>query len=1422
MKEINRWFLTSAILLLVSSPLRSQQANYALNHHVRTVVSSGQAAPVGTLPATERLHLSIVLPLHDQDGLTRLLGRIYDPSSPDFRHFLSVGEFTNQFAPSVDEYQGVVDFARSRGFAVTGLAANRLVVPISATVEQIERAFNVKMRLYRHPTENREFFSPDREPSLPLGVNVVHIAGLNNFSIPHPTVTKASDPRPLDASALSGSGPSGLFLGSDMRAAYYGGTALTGMGQVVGLVEFDGFSQSDVDLTFNSAGQFYSVPVEKVLVSDATGAACQYSYPCTDTEQVVDIAQAIGMAPGLSQVRVYIGGGDAEVLNTIATENLAKEVSISWSWSPDDPTTDDPFFEEFAAQGQSVYVSSGDVGTYTSDNYVYPAESAYVTAVGATDLVTSGPAGAWVSETAWSQSEGGISPDYIPIPSWQFGIANASNGASATLRNVPDVALEGNTDNYYCAQGSCTGSVGGTSLAAPRWAAFTALVNEQGQNAGDPLVGFVNPALYTLAEASSGATDLHDIVSGSNDYNGTCSGQAFCQAVPGYDLVTGWGSPAGQPLMDALAPPSNKQGFALSSSANSLTVIPGGSAATTITVKGKGGFTGSVDFAVSGLPTGISATWSANPPVTGSQLTFSVSANAQRGSYGVTITGTSGTQTATTVLTLGVDALGFGIYPVPGDLQTPQGGGSVSTTISVERFDGFSGNIGLAIATPLPAGVTAWWTQDPASDATMLTFNADATTPTGTTMLTILGTSGDLSATTTVSFDVVNPSVMLSSSPTYLPLSRGGSATTTITAVPWGAPHGPFTLSTYDLPSGVSVTFNPSSISAGQTSQATVTTDGTTPLGTTGLFVEGSPQSSSDWYAYSGIGIIVTATPEPSASVSLSPGYAVLGQGGSATVNVAVNAQNGFNEPEYLYIAPPSGVTASFTQNPTSSSSVLTLTASATAQPGLSNVGLCYSTNSGACNGFVDDFFVLVQPPAGFSLTSSAPSMTMPPGGTASATISVVPQTGFTGAVQLSFVSSLPQGVSTAFSQNPTTGSSVLTISASSAALPGVYPLAVAGSSGSQIVTVDLQLTISPTVSKNGTTTMLSVPNSVTLGASVTLTATVIPAASTGTVMFMNGTTTLGPGTLSNGTASLTLAATTANGFTVGLDSITAVYGGDGNESGSTSTAATLVVAENTTTSVAASPSSIALGSSSATQSLTATVTTTSGTPAGTVTFTVGGVTVGSAPLNSGSAMLSVAPTTANGFTVGTDTVTASYFPASGSGFNASSGARSMTVSAPAYTITPPATVSMSKGSSQSVTITFASTTFADNLTWSATTSSRLITVNPSSGTATLSANGSSAANLTITASNSAGNHAPRLPWTGGLIAFGVVLAVAPMARRRKQLMAVLLTALVISTLAFLMSCGGGGNTTTVSPRSYTVTISGTGGVSSTLSVTVQ
>jgi len=401
----------------------------------------------------------------------------------------------------------------------------------------------VTMGVYQHPTEGRMFYAPDREPTADLAAPLWHITGLDNFSIPQPASLWRAQGK---QGSTTGSGPGGYFIGSDIRAAYYGGTSLTGSGQSIGLVEFAGYNVKDVDTYFSKLGQPRNPTITGVSADGISSLNCTYPN-CDDTEQALDIEEAISMAPGLSQVRVYVSDtSDTAIFNKMASENIAKSLSCSWGWSPADPSSDDPYFKEFALQGQSLFVASGDSGAYaTKSKYVYPADDAYVTSVGGTDLITARAGGPWESETAWTPySGGGISPNKIAIPSYQTtaGVITTANKGSKTYRNSPDVAAEANTDNYICYDGTCAGGWGGTSFAAPRWAGYLALVNQQSSPAW---LGFINPTVYSIGLGASYGLNLHDITSGNNR---TYSAQK------GYDLVTGWGSPNGSGLIDSLAP----------------------------------------------------------------------------------------------------------------------------------------------------------------------------------------------------------------------------------------------------------------------------------------------------------------------------------------------------------------------------------------------------------------------------------------------------------------------------------------------------------------------------------------------------------------------------------------------------------------------------------------------------------------------------------------------------------------------------------------------------------------------------------------------------------------------------------------------------------------------------------------------------
>ena len=253
----------------------------------------------------------------------------------------------------------------------------------------------------------------------------------------------------------------------------------------------------------------------------------------------------ISMAPGFSHVVVYVGNQRCLHFQPDGGRQYIEAVSCSWGWS-DDESSVDPIFKEFMAQGQTLFVATGDNGSSTPADTVWPADDPYLTAVGGTDLTTDGPGGAWKSETGWKYSAGMPSKNKIPIPGYQMlaGVIDASNGGSTTLRNIPDVAAEANTNQYSCWDGSCSGGNGGTSYASPQWAGFMALVNQQAVLNGEATFGFLNPALYRVALGPNYASDFHDIVSGSN---------GKYTAVAGYDLVTGWGSLIGPNLLDTLS-----------------------------------------------------------------------------------------------------------------------------------------------------------------------------------------------------------------------------------------------------------------------------------------------------------------------------------------------------------------------------------------------------------------------------------------------------------------------------------------------------------------------------------------------------------------------------------------------------------------------------------------------------------------------------------------------------------------------------------------------------------------------------------------------------------------------------------------------------------------------------------------------------
>ncbi len=527
-----------------SAPAQGRQSLHP--GHVPAAIGRLRLQPMDILPDSTNLTLAVGLPLRNREELTNLLHQLYDPASPLHNQALTSGQFTERFGPTQADYDKVAAYLQAHGLTVVGTHPNRVVLDVAGTVADIQKAFHVNLRVYQHPTENRVFFAPDAEPSVDAGVPMADVSGLDNYVIPHPMGLKRPDEKTI--SFATGSGPGTDFFGMDFRAAYVPGVTLDGTGQTIGLFEFGPYYTNDIIL-FQQASGFTNTSVTNVLLDGFTGLPSGTN--SDDGEEALDIDMAMSMAPG-ANIIVYEGNSAIDILNRIATDNKAKQIGCSFGFLPP-PATMDTVLMEFATQKQVMFVAAGDGGAYNSSQSIFaPADDPNIVSVGGTSLTTTTARGPWVSESTWIGSGGGVSQTYS-IPNYQSGMIMSTNHGSMTLRNFPDVSILADTVIFWYFKNGQTGTVGGTSAAAPLWAGYLALANQQTVANGNQPVGFLNPIAYEIGRSNANYANLfHDITTGSNTNAGS---PANFFAIPGFDLATGWGSPNGSNLINFLATP---------------------------------------------------------------------------------------------------------------------------------------------------------------------------------------------------------------------------------------------------------------------------------------------------------------------------------------------------------------------------------------------------------------------------------------------------------------------------------------------------------------------------------------------------------------------------------------------------------------------------------------------------------------------------------------------------------------------------------------------------------------------------------------------------------------------------------------------------------------------------------------------------
>jgi subtilase family serine protease len=500
----------------------------------------------------QEIPVTVALELNNEADLDQTLQDLYQPGNPKFGKYLTPSEFQAKYAPTDTQIEQAKAELSSQGLTGLSVSANKMFIKAKGNAQVLNAAFHTELHQYKSDGDNKTYFAPAYEIQVSAGSSIKAVVGLQNITVMKKHAVRAK----ADSAPHSGSGPSGGFTPSEITTAYNIPNSLNGSGQTLALFELDGYKASDITAYETQFG-LANVPLQNVLVDGETGSAGGGA-----DEVTLDIELMIAVAPGASKILVYEGPNDDQgSLDTyakIANDNLAQSISTSWGSAEVGMSTatlqaENAVFKQMAAQGQTIYSAAGDDGAYDNGSTLTvddPSSQPYVVAVGGTKLTT-GANGAYASETTWNEDGtpadggggGGISTVWT-IPAWQAGAQTGKTLGSTTMRNVPDVSLDADPSTGYAIYyGGQWVVYGGTSCAAPLWAGFTALVNQQRITNGKGSLGFPNGLLYQLG--SRYATDFHDIADGSTNM--------YYPAVTGYDDATGLGSFNGANLLQDLS-----------------------------------------------------------------------------------------------------------------------------------------------------------------------------------------------------------------------------------------------------------------------------------------------------------------------------------------------------------------------------------------------------------------------------------------------------------------------------------------------------------------------------------------------------------------------------------------------------------------------------------------------------------------------------------------------------------------------------------------------------------------------------------------------------------------------------------------------------------------------------------------------------
>ena len=474
--------------------------------------------------------------------------------APQSGQHMSHADFEKNHGAKDSDFAAVSKFAQQYGLVVVAAKKAESAVVLSGTAAQFEKAFDVE--LYHHEYDGGTYRGREGSVRIPKELEpiVAGVFGLDNRPFAHPHYARSL--ARLSPEATS-------FNPQELAKIYHFPSDVTGAGQTIGIIELGGgYRPADLRTYFKEVNAKVTGKVTAVSVNHGKNSPGGDA----DVEVMLDIEVAAAIAPGANIVVYFAPSAtDQSFLDAVAAavhdqNHSPSVISISWG-GPEGDATDafskqmDVTLQAAAALGITVCVASGDNGAADEgpnewDGKAHadsPASSPHALGVGGTRLLASN--GTRTDEQVWNQhaadtqddsfgaSGGGFSVVF-PAPAWQTAVLPKGT----TKRGVPDVAADADPATGYNVRADGQDMpIGGTSAAAPLWAALIALINQKLARR----VGFINPTLYASAAETKA---LYPIKSGDNKV-GTAHVGFAASASQRWNACTGLGTPNGLELL---------------------------------------------------------------------------------------------------------------------------------------------------------------------------------------------------------------------------------------------------------------------------------------------------------------------------------------------------------------------------------------------------------------------------------------------------------------------------------------------------------------------------------------------------------------------------------------------------------------------------------------------------------------------------------------------------------------------------------------------------------------------------------------------------------------------------------------------------------------------------------------------------------